>query len=339
MKQIVIARAGAPDVLSIENVADPQPKAGELMIRVAAAGINFADILARQGIYPDCPPYPCVVGYEVSGVVDAIGEGVDEGWLGKQVLALTDFGGYADMACVDARYVWEKPAALSFQAAASLPLNTITAWGLLMAMGGLCEGETVLIHNIGGGVGLSALDIALHAGATVIGTASGRKHEFLKQRGAHHLIDYTTDNWEQAVAEITQRQGVELIIDPLGGKHWKRSYKALRSTGRLGVFGISAAATSSGLGGKLALAKLALSMPFFHPVGMMRGNRGVFGINIHAMYEESGKLNAWMQHILAGVDAGWLRPHVDRVFSFDEAAQAHAYIEARKNIGKVLLQP
>jgi len=338
MRAIYIERSGGYDVLKIRETDVPKPKAGELAIGVKASGINFADILARQGIYPDCPPYPCVIGYEVAGTVTAVGDGADRAWLGKDVLALTDFGGYAETCCVGVAYVWEKPASLSFEQAAAIPLNYITAWALLIAMGGLTRGETVLIHNAGGGVGLAALDIAKWRGATAIGTASAHKHEFLRRRGCDHCVDYTAADWPAEVRKLTGGRGVELAIDPIGGAHWKKSYAVLRKTGRLGMFGISAAATG-GFGAKLDLVKVALRSPFFHALKLVPGNRGVFGVNIHNMYEESGKFRDWMSAVLQGVAEGWVRPHIDRVFRFDEAGAAHAHIEGRGNIGKVLLVP
>lgn len=339
MKQIVITRAGGPDVFVLEEATTPLPAGNEVVIRVKASGINFADVLARQGIYPDCPPYPCVVGYEAAGVVEAVGSGVDAAWLGKEVMALTDFGAYAEYVKVDARYIWEKPRGLSFEQAAAIPLNYITAWGLLVAMGGLARGDAVLIHNVGGGVGLAALDIARHFGAGTIGTASPRKHGFLKERGLDHAVDYTRDDWPQEVLRLTDGHGVEVALDPIGGDNWKKTYAVLRKTGRMGMFGISSASAGGGLKSKLGLLRLFASAPFFHPARIIPANRGVYGINIHNMYEETGKFDAWMKQILLGVEEGWVRPHVDKVFRFSEAAAAHAHIEARGNIGKVLLVP
>ena len=335
MRAIYIERSGGPDVLKVRETETPKPKAGEVAIAVKAAGINFADILARQGLYPPTPPFPCVVGYEVAGTVTAVGAGVDPAWIGKAVLAMPHFGGYAEVACVDTAHVWEKPARLSFEQAAAIPENYVTAWALLVGMGGLKRGETVLIHNAGGGVGLAALDVALHCGATVIGTASARKHDFLRSRGCHHCVDYTDAGWPDAVRKLGGGRGVDLAIDPLGGASWKKSYAVLRKGGRLGMFGISAASS----GGKLGLLKMVLSMPFFHPLKLMPGNRGVFGVQMHEMYGETDKFRGWMDEVLRGVDEGWVRPHIDRVSRFDEAGAAHAHIEGRGNIGKVLLVP
>ncbi len=336
MKQVWITGAGGPEKLQLREAADPQPQAGELRIRVKASGINFADILARKGLYPDSPRLPAVVGYEVSGTVDAVGVGGSAGWIGKEVFALTRFRGYADTVVVPEIQTFEKPAALSFEQAAGIPVNYLTAWELLVVMGALKPGETLLIHNAGSGVGLAAIDIGRHVGATMYGTASARKHGFLKERGLHEAIDYTRVDWAREVARLTAGRGVELIIDPLGGSEWKKSYAALRHTGRLGMFGASTM-TESRLPGPLKLLKVGLGMPWFNPLNLMNRNRSVFGVNLGHLWHEAPKIAAWMNAIMDGVSAGWVRPHVDRTFPLAQAPEAHAYIEARRNVGKVLL--
>jgi NADPH:quinone reductase-like Zn-dependent oxidoreductase len=338
MKQVVITAYGDPRVLKTIEKKEPRPQAGEVKIRVKAAGINFADILARQGLYPDGPKPPCVVGYEVAGVIDALGPAVDPGLQGQRALALTRFGGYASSVCVPANNVFEIPAAIDFYQAAALPVNYLTAYQLLVVMGGLKKDESVLIHNAGGGVGLAALDIARHIGARTFGTSSPGKHAFLKKRGLDHAIDYRSYDFLKEVNRLTEGRGCELVIDPLGGSHWKKSYKALRATGRMGMFGVSTL-TQSGLSRPLRFIKLALQMPWYHPVKLMNGNKAVFGVNLGHLWHEPEKVQGWMREALKGVHEGWVRPHVDKVFPFEQAGEAQAYIENRKNIGKVVLVP
>jgi NADPH:quinone reductase-like Zn-dependent oxidoreductase len=196
----------------------------------------------------------------------------------------------------------------------------------------------VLIHNAGGGVGLAALDIAKKIGAVTYGTASSGKHAFLKERGLDHAIDYRNQDWLPALMELTSGRGVELVIDPLGGASWKKSYQALRTTGRMGVFGLSTA-SASGLKGKLRALKAVALAPRFGPLGLMSRNKGVFGLNLGHMWKEGEKVARWTGEIMRGVEQGWVRPHVDRAFPFDQIGEAHKYIEARKNIGKVALTP
>ena len=338
MRAVVTTRNGKVDVLKIENRPDPVPAKGQVLIRVKAAGLNFADILARQGLYPDAPPKPCVMGYEVSGIIESVGGEIDQGLIGGPVIAMTRFNGQAEMVAVPASQIFEKPENLSFEQGAALPTNYLTAWALLVTMGGLKHDEAVLIHNAGGGVGLAALDIAKHIGAKTFGTASASKHEFLKERGLDHAIDYRKQDWLPVLMDLTQKRGVELVIDPLGGKSWKKGYRALRPTGRMGVFGMSTA-SASGIRGKLRALKALAQTPWFHPLSMMNRNRGVFGLNLGHMWQEGEKVAAWTREIMRGVEEGWIRPHVDRAFPFDQVAEAHRYIEARKNIGKVVLVP
>jgi synaptic vesicle membrane protein VAT-1 len=338
MRAIVTTRNGDIDVLRVEERPDPVPSKGEVLIRVKAAGLNFADILARQGLYPDGPSKPCVMGYEVAGIVEAVGAEVDPTLVGKPVIAMTRFGGQAELIVVPAAQIFEKPESLSFEQGAAIPVNYLTAWALLVVMGGLKKDEAVLIHNAGGGVGLAALDIAKHIGATTFGTASPSKHTFLKERGLDQTIDYRNQDWLPVLMDLTKGRGVELVIDPLGGSSWKKSYRALRTTGRMGVFGISTA-SASGIKGKLRAAKALLQTPRFNPLGLMNRNRGVFGLNLGHMWREGEKVASWTREIMRGVQEGWIRPHVDRAFAFEEAAAAHRYMELRKNIGKVVLVP
>ncbi len=160
MRQIVTTRNGGTGVLEVQESPDPQAGEGEVVVAVKAAGLNFADILARQGLYPDGPKKPCVMGYEVAGVIESVGPGVDRSIVGLPVVAMTRFGGQSEKVLVAEAQLFEKPESLSFEAAAAIPVNYLTAYALLVAMGGLQKGESVLIHNAGGGVGLAALDIA-----------------------------------------------------------------------------------------------------------------------------------------------------------------------------------
>jgi NADPH:quinone reductase-like Zn-dependent oxidoreductase len=278
------------------------------------------------------------MGYEVAGVIEAVGEAVDPQLAGKSVVAMTRFRGQAEKVAIAANQLFVKPESLSFELAAAIPVNYLTAYALLVVMGSLHPGESVLIHNAGGGVGLAAIDIAQKIGATTYGTASPGKHEFLRERGLDHTIDYRNQDWLPILKELTDGRGVDLVVDPIGGSHWKKSYAALRHTGRLGMFGVSTA-SANGLKGKLKMIKAAVQMPRFHPIGLLNKNRGVFGLNLGHMWHEPEKVAMWMKVILEGVNEGWVRPHVDKTFPFAQAGEAHSYMEARKNVGKVVLVP
>ncbi len=340
MRQVWITKAGAPEVLEVKEAPDPSPGPDQMRIRVEATGVNFADIMGRLGIYPDLPKMPVVVGYEVGGRVDAVGTGVDSSWVGRDVFAMTRFGGYSDVVCVPQSQVFTRPAGMSAEDGAALPVNYFTAWQLIVVMGGLRAGETVLVHSVGGGVGIAATQIAKHLGATVIGTASRGKHDFLRGIGVDALIDYRTEDFEKRTMEITGGQGVELILDAVGGDSFKKGFRILAPTGRLGMFGMSSAAVGKERSIVAALKTVA-SMPWlqFNPPALLNANKGVFGVNLGHLWGEIPRIRIWAEDLLELWKAGVIRPHIDKVFPFAEAAAAHHYVQDRKNIGKVLLRP
>jgi NADPH:quinone reductase-like Zn-dependent oxidoreductase len=340
VRQIWIPKAGLPEVLSLREARDPLPSPGQVRIRVEAAGVNFADVMGRLGLYPDLPKMPCVPGYEVAGRVDSVGDGVDASWIGKDVLAFTRFGGYADVVCVHETQVFARPTGMSAEQGAAIPVNYLTAYQLVVAMGGLRRGETVLVHSAGGGVGVAATQIAKRIGARVIGTASAGKHEALRQLGVDHCIDYGSEDFEARVKEITLGRGVELALDAVGADSFRKSYRALAPTGRLGMFGLSAAATGKrrslvrSLGPALSTFRLR-----FSPIQLMNENKGVFGVNLGHLWEEMDRLTGWFEDLMAWYRDGAIRPAVAASFPFDRAAEAHRYIQDRKNLGKVVLVP
>jgi len=340
MRQVWIPKAGPPEVLELRHAADPEPRAGELRVRVEASGVNFADIMGRMGLYPDLPPMPVVVGYEVSGRVDAVGQGVDPAWVGRDVLALTRFGGYADVVCVSVAQVYVRPSGMSADEGAALPVNYLTAYQLVVVMGGLRAGQSVLVHSVGGGVGVAATQLAKSIGATVIGTASRSKHEALRGLGVDHLIDGRDEDFEQRVREITRGKGVELILDPVGGESWAKGFRVLAPSGRMGMFGMSAAATGKtrSIG---ALLTAAIRTPWlrFTPVTLMSQNKGVFGVNLGHLWGEVPLLRGWLDALFEEYRRGSIRPIVAARFPLERAAEAHHYIQDRRNLGKVLLVP
>ncbi|MBW2314973.1 MAG: zinc-binding dehydrogenase [Deltaproteobacteria bacterium] len=340
MRQIWIPKAGPPEVLELREAPDPLPAPGEVRIRVEASGVNFADVVGRLGQYQDLPPMPVVVGYEVGGRIDAVGNGVAEDWIGRDVLALTRFGGYSDTLCVPEAQAHARPPGMSAEAGAALPVNYLTAWQLLRVMGGLRAGETVLVHSAGGGVGIAAIQIARHLGARIFGTASAGKHDALKSIGVEACIDYTREDFEARTRELTHGRGVELVIDAVGGDSFKKSFRSLSPTGRLGMFGISAAATGK-KPNKLSLLRTVLAMPWlqFNPVSLMNENKGAFGVNLGHLWDEVDRVNSWMEALLELYSEGAIRPVIAERFPFERAAEAHHYLQDRKNFGKVLLIP
>lgn len=338
MRQIWISEAGLPEVLQESSAADPAPRSGEVRIRVEASGVNFADALGRMGIYRDAPPLPYVPGYEVSGKVDLVGQGVTGFDEGDNVFAITRFGGYSDVVCVPYRQVFRRLEWMGGVDAAAIPVNYLTAYLMLIVMGSLRPGNSVLIHNAGGGVGLAALDICRIVGAETFGTASAHKHSFLRERGLDHEIDYTSRDYERAIREMTDGKGVQIILEPQGGVHWAKNYRLLRPSGRLIHFGISSAAPAKRRSW-LGMLRLLSNWEFYSPAKLMNDNKAVMGVNLAHLWEETQLLQSSMAHIMNWYDEALFRPHIDKRFKFSEAAEAHHYIQDRKNIGKVLLIP
>ena len=336
MRQVWITKKGGPEVLRVREAADPEPGPGELRVRVRAAGVNFADTMARLGLYPAAPKPPCVVGYEVSGVVDKAGPGAPAGRVGERCIALTRFGGYSDVVCVPADRALRFPERLSFAEAAALPVQWLTAWHMLVELGNLQKGQRVLVQAAAGGVGTAVLQIARRIGAEVIGTASPGKHEKLRALGITHAIDYA--NFDTTVLELTGGRGVDLALDAVGGSSFKRSYRALAPAGKLVMFGASSAAPGMKFQPLAALGMVA-SMPVFFPMQMLNANKGVFGVNMGTLWQEDALLNRELAAVLAGVEEGAFTPLVDLEVPFAEAPRAHQRLGERANFGKVVLVP
>ena len=335
MRQMVIPRHGDADVFEMQEGPDPRPGEGQIRIKVRAAGINFADILARIGLYPDAPKPPVVVGYEVAGIVDAVGHGVIHPHEGERVVALTRFGGYADYVVVPANQAYRFPDRLSDAEAAAVPVTYLTAAIALYRMAALTSGETVLVHNAGGGLGIAATQLARLRRATVIGTASVAKHDALRSFGVEHTIDYRTADVEADVKRITKGRGVDVILDPIGGGSFGASYRMLAPLGRLVMLGISSMA-----GEKRSTWRVLRSwwaMKGFDSLSLINRNRGVFGLNVGHLWEERRALQPVMELLMTELSAGRLEPIVARTFPLERAADAHRYIQNRSNIGKVVL--
>jgi NADPH:quinone reductase-like Zn-dependent oxidoreductase len=337
MREVVITGYGPPDVLKVQERPGPdRPRGDEVLIAVKAAGVNFADTMARVGLYPDAPKAPCVVGYEVAGEVTAVGPGVNEVKAGDRVMAGTRFGGYADTVVVKAKDVVPLADRLSFEQGAALPVNYSTAWAGLVRYGSLQAGERVLIQAAAGGVGIAATQIAKRVGAEVYGTASPGKHAAIKGFGVDHAIDYRKGGWERDLPKM------DLIMDAIGGPSFRTSYDLLAGGGRLVAFGASSVVSGEG-GGRLVsmlkAAPTAIRMPRFNLIKQMSESKAVIGLNMLTLWDQAGTLEPWITPLREMIDDGTIEPVVAEAFPFDRAADAHRMIAERRNIGKVVLTP
>ena len=339
MRAVWITRPGGPEALEVRETADPEPGPGQVRIRVSAAGLSFADVMAAQGLYPDAPKPPCVVGYEVAGVIDASGERVQGHAPGQRVLAMTRFWGHADVVCVPAEHVLEIPDAMSFEQAAAIPINYLTAYHMLVRTAGVRPGERVLVHMAAGGVGTAVLQLCRTVDdLEVFGTASAAKHEVLRAEGCAHPIDYHATDYAAEVRRLTRNEGVDIVLDPLGGNDWRKGLKLLRPGGRLVAYGFANLASGQRRRPAHMAAQVA-GIPLLTPLQLMNHNRTVSGVNIGRLWGQIAALHEELQSVLALWDQGRVKPHIDSTYPFTEAATAHRRILRRQNIGKILLTP
>jgi NADPH:quinone reductase-like Zn-dependent oxidoreductase len=332
MRAVVITKHGGPDVLKVQERPAESLGAGEIRIEVAAAGVNFADVMARMGLYPDAPKTPCVVGYEVAGTVLELGEGVEHFSPGQRVFASTQFGGYSSEVVVPVRNAVALPDALSFEQGAAIPVNYGTAWAALIGYGNLQPGERVLVHSAGGGVGIAAVQIAKRVGVEVYGTASPGKHARVEELGFDHALDYTKSGWERGLPKF------DVILDAIGGKSFRTSYNLLRPGGRLVAFGASAVVSGEKRNIVNALGAV-VRMPRFNLIKQMSESKAVIGLNMLSLWKDRDTLEPWIAPLREMLDDGTVKPVIAGTFTFEEAGVGQTMIVERKNVGKVVLTP
>lgn len=337
MRALVNRRFGGPEVLEVQQFPDLDALPGRVRIRVTRAGLNFSDIAARMGLYPDAPEFPAVLGYEVSGTVDALGPKVTGFEVGDRVFALCHFGGQASQVVVPATHVRKTPATLTDDEAAALPVNFLTAYHMLFYVAPLRPGMRVLIHMAAGGVGQAVIQLCRTVpDVEIFGTASKAKHEWLKAQGVHHCLDSRTEDYAEKVLALTAGKGVHRVLDPLGGTDWSKGYRLLCPAGHLVCFGWA----NMIKGERRSLVRVAsefVRLPRFSPMNLMDNNRSVSGVNMGHLWGEQALVAEHFDRLMELAEARRVKPHVDRVFALEDAASAHAYVQSRQSIGKVLL--
>lgn len=336
MRALTITRYGPPEVLAVREGPDPVAGPGQVCIRVARAGLNFADVSARVGLYPDAPKPPMVMGYEVSGTVAALGEGVSGPPVGTRVMAMTHFGGQATHAVADARYVVPLPDGMDLDQAAALPVNWLTAHHMLHRVGHLRPGMTLLVHMAAGGVGLAAIALARAVGGVeIFGTASASKHAVLREAGVAHPIDYRSQDYVAEVKRLTGGRGVDMILDALGGPEWARGTSILAPVGQLICFGWANATSGESRNLLTVVGGLAM-MKRWNALDLMSRNITVSGVNVGHLWGEAETMRATLDALMGLWREGKVRSHIDRVFPLAEGPAAHRRMHERKNVGKIL---
>ncbi|MEU7970501.1 NAD(P)H-quinone oxidoreductase [Micromonospora sp. NPDC049089] len=321
MRAITIPEPGGPDALVWAEVPDPEPGPDEVIVDVRASGVNRADLLQRQGHYPPPPGVPAYPGLECSGVITEVGAEV-AGWaVGQQVCALLAGGGYAERVAVPAGQLLPVPACDPVDAAA-LPEVACTVWSNLIQVARLGAGDTLLVHGGGSGIGTFAIQFGAALGVTVLTTAREAKHTRLRELGAAHVIDYREQDFVEEVRRITDGRGVDVILDIMGGSYLGRNVSTLATGGRLVVIGMQ--------GGRKAELDLGALMT-------RRASVTATSLRSRPLVEKAEIVQGVRDEVWPLVEAGRIRPIVDRRLPMTEAAQAHRLVESNDHFGKVLL--
>lgn len=324
MKAVEIVQPGGPDVLEMKECATPHPDGSEILIRVKAAGVNRPDVLQRLGAYPapkDASPLP---GLEVAGVVEKVGRDASRFKVGDEVCALTPGGGYAQFCIVDETNALPKPSALSFEEAAAVPETFFTVWHNVFERGGLKEGENFLVHGGASGIGTTAIMLANHFGATVFATA-GNDDKCAKcaELGAHHTINYHSEDYVRKIKEITNRKGVDCILDMVGGDYIERNYDVAAPDGRIVQIAFLNGAIAETNFTKLMLKRLT------HTGSTLRAR---------SVAVKAGIAKALENQVWPLLESGTIKPVMDSTFDLADASKAHERMEGSGHFGKIVLK-
>lgn len=338
MKAAYLIKYGNTETaFEIREAQKPRPKANQVLIKVEAFGLNFADVMARLGLYKAAPPLPGILGYDVVGKIKAIGSEVTHVQLGQRVTALTRFGAYAEFSIAEKEVVFPVPDSFSAGVAVALATQYSTAYFLSYNMANLQENDKVLIHAAAGGVGTALVQMALHKKCLVFGTCgSSEKIDYLKNNGVHHPVNYRTKDFEDTVRKIIGKQGLDAIFDPVGGKSIKKDYRLLGAGGRVFSFGVSSMNQTKSILGKL---RVLAQFGFYHPVQFLSNSKGIIGVNMLKIAEENpNKIANAMQEVIRLTEKGILSPHVGGEYPVEHIAIAHGFLESRKSMGKIVVK-
>lgn len=338
MKAILVRKHGGEGVLEVSQVRDPQPGPGEVLVAVRAAGVNFADVLSRLGLYKAAPKPPFVPGIEIAGTVEGIGDGVQRFKLGDRVMGFCRFGGYAEKVAVPAAHVMRVPPDATFSEAAAFPVQYLTAYHGLFQLAHVRRTDAVLVHAAAGGVGLACLQLLKITGSRVFATVGNdAKAAVVKEEhpGASPIV-YTRDDFARAVLGETGGQGVDVVMDSIGGATFRKSWALLRPYGRHVLFG-AASAVRPGAVAKLGAAWRLRSMLAVSPLGMIDKNRTLAAFNLIHLADRADLLGEAAEELLSLWDAGSIKPRVGLSLPLDKAAEAHRRLQDRSTVGKVVL--
>jgi NADPH:quinone reductase-like Zn-dependent oxidoreductase len=337
MRAFFVTRYGGPEVLEPGEAPVPTAGPGEIVVRVRAIGLNFADIFGRLGVYPGTPKPPFIPGLEFSGEVSSVGPRVRLFKGGERVMGYSRLGSHAEYVKLDERFAAAIPASLSYEEGASFLATNLSAYHGVVRLANTRRGEKLLIHAAAGGVGLAAVQLGKHLGAEIFATAgTDAKTALVREHGAHHVINYTTQEFDKEVQRITGGYGADVIMDSVGGDVFKRGWQILAPMGRYVLFGISSVTGDGALNRLKAAYAYTAMRPIFPPL-LIGANRGLFGFNLGTLHGKEGYFREAVYELLDLHAAGVLKPLIGKVFPFAQMVEAHRYLQTRKSVGKVVV--
>ncbi len=339
MKAIHLVKFGeSKQAFEIREIPKPAVKPGQVLIKVQASGINFADVMARRGLYHDAPPLPAVLGYDVAGIIEEIGEGIEDLKVGDVVTAMTRFGGYAEYVTTVADGVARIPK--GWDAAKSTTLTTQVCTAIVCAeeVTHLYPGERILIQAAAGGVGRILIQYAKHKGCVVFATASTAKQDYLREIGVDYPIDYLTEDFSVRIPEILGDKKLDVVYDNLGGKRYKQGLKLLGPGGRIISYG-AADQNKGSKSSKLNSIKVGLGFGFHSPIGLVQQSKAMIGVNMLRIADHKPHiLKKALARAIDLCEQGIINPRLDKVFPAGQIADAHDYLESRQSMGKVVVE-
>lgn len=337
MKAAVVTRYGGPEVMEIQDVPLPRLKEGEIMVRVRAIGLNFADVFGRLGVYPNTPPPPFIPGLEFSGDVVAVAPDVSKFKGGERVMGYSRLGSHAEYVCLGVHYAIIVPQNMTYEEAAAFLATGISAYHGIVRLGNLRKGEKLLIHAAAGGVGLATVQIAKHIGAEVFATAgTDEKLAMAGRFGADHLFNYRDTDFASEITRITEGYGVDVVMDSVGGEVFKKSWRLLAQMGRYILYGVSSVTGKGAMNRLKAAAAFSMMRPIFPP-SLMSANRGIHGFNLGTLMGKESYFSDAAKEILRYFDEGFLKPVIGHVFPFEKIVEAHAFLQTRQSSGKIVV--
>jgi NADPH:quinone reductase-like Zn-dependent oxidoreductase len=337
MLAIYITKAGGPDVVKSKQAPEPEVAEGQALVKVKAAGLNYAEVVIRMGMYPDAPKFPFVPGYEFSGIVEKT-NGCSSVKDGDRVIGVVHNGAQAEYIAVNENQLYIIPEDLDFEQAAAMPVNYMTAYLALFRMANIQDGEKVLIHSCAGGVGTAAVQLAHTKNAEIFGTSSrAEKIAYLNRIGVQHPINYREDDFASVIRAATGNRGVDIVLDSVGGPTFRKSYKLLAPGGRIICYGVADLMSGSRFNYGRLLWKF-MTIPAVRTLNLIQNNRGIFGLLVNRLITDPVYFESVMAELVDLFKKDLIKPEINKVYDPEEIAEAHRYLESGESVGKLIIK-